>query len=261
MSLLVRNQLIEVPGVNVISPASHGGPPWARLAAGDYRQRRCAPTQVVVHTTKGMWPQHVLPGAGPRGRAERVARYWESRDDEHSAAQIVVGSDGITACLCDVAYAAAYHATIANERSVGVEIYQEQGGGIHEAALDAAVRVVLALCKELDIPPIGLGAVYNGEPLPALLDGGPAFRAIYGHRSNTSRRGRGDPGDEIFARLSAAGVEMMTTSSYHPINIARQRHLTAKTGVRLTLDGIPGPTSLGAARAAGYAHWRDVPST
>ena len=255
--LLIGGKLVEVPGVKVIPPASHGGPAWSRLDPGDYRQRRRAPSQVVVHTTKGIWPQQVLAGAGPAGRAEHVARYWD-RSDEHSAAHIVVGSDGVTACLCDVATTAAFHATVANERSVGVEIYQEAGGGIHETALDAAVRVVLALCEVLDIPPIVLGASYDGRPMPQLLDGGPSYRAIYGHRSNTSRRGRGDPGDEIFARLIVAGAEALPSSSYHVINVERQQHLLSR-GAKLALDGTPGPASLAAARAAGYARWRDVP--
>jgi hypothetical protein len=164
----------------------------------------------------------------------------------------------ITACLCDVATVAAFHATVANERSVGVEIYQESGGGIHAAALDAAVRVVLALCEALDIPPIVLGAGYNGRPLPELLDGGTVYRGIYGHRSNTTRRGRGDPGDEIFTRLIVAGAEAMPISRYHANNLERQQRLVSR-GAKLALDGIPGPASLAAAKAAGYARWRDVP--
>lgn len=257
MSLLIGGKLVPVPGVAVLPPVSHGGPAWARLDPGDYRQRRGAPSQIVLHTTKGMWPQHVIPGVGPADRAERVARYWD-RSDEHSAAHIVVGSDGITACLCDVATTAAFHATVANERSVGVEIYQEAGGGIHEAALSAAVRVVLTLCDALAIPPILLGARYDGKPIPELLDGGPSYRGIYGHRSNTARRGRGDPGDEIFTRLIVAGAEAMPISRYHANNLERQQHLVSR-GAKLALDGIPGPASIAAARAAGYVRWRDVP--
>ena len=258
MSLLIGGRLVEVPGVTVIPPASHGGPVWSTLDPGDYRQRRGAPSQIVIHTTKGIWPQRVLDGAGPAGRAEHVARFWD-RSDEHSAAHIVVGSDGVTACLSDVATTAAFHATVANERSVGVEIYQEAGGGIYQAALDAAVRVVLALCEALQIPPIVVGASYDGRPLPKLLDGGPAFRCIYGHRSNTARRGRGDPGDEIFTRLQLAGAEVMPITAYPIRNLERQQHLAA-LGAKLALDGIPGPATLAAARAAGYARWRDVPA-
>lgn len=257
MSLLVGGRLVEVPGVTIIPPSSHGGPAWSRIDPGDYRQRRGAPSQIVIHTTKGMWPQRVLVGAGPAGRAEHVARFWD-RSDEHSAAHIVVGSDGVTACLCDLATTAAFHATVANERSVGVEIYQEAGGGIYQAALDAAVRVVLALCEALQIPPIVLGASYDGRPLPELLDGGPSYRGIYGHRSNTTRRGRGDPGDEIFVRLQLAGAEALTPAIYPLLNLERQQHLVSR-GAKLALDGIPGPASLGAAKAAGYARWRDVP--
>lgn len=260
MSLILFNKKITVPGVEIIPPKSHGGPSWSMLDPGDFGPRRAPiPSQIVLHTTKGIWPQRIVPGVGPMGRAEHVARYW-NRDPLHSAAQIVVGSDGVTACLCDLGTTAAYHATVANQRSIGIEIYQELDGSIFASALDAAVRVTMALCEAADIPPIMLGAHYGGAPLAELMDGGEKYAGIFGHRSNTGRRGRGDPGDEIFTRLALVGAESMDVSDYHAKNIARQKYLVQKKGARLDLDGVPGPVSIAAARAAGYARWRFVPS-
>ena len=37
--LLIRGQLVPVPGHTVIPPASAGGPAWCSLNPGDYRQR------------------------------------------------------------------------------------------------------------------------------------------------------------------------------------------------------------------------------
>jgi len=127
--LLLAGQLVQVPGVTVLAPASHGGPPRCRLQSGDYRARARPPVQLLLHATKGTWPQHVKPGAGPPGRELAVADYW-AQDPVHSAAHIVIGSDGTVACLGDLVRDEAFHATVSNPYSVGIELYQEADGGI-----------------------------------------------------------------------------------------------------------------------------------
>src|ERR1051325_3933716 len=100
--LLIAGELVPVPGVSVIPPSTHGGPPWAMLSPGDYRMRPTAwIRQVILHTTKGQAPQHVIPGAGAPGRAEVVADFWHG-DPAHSAAHIVVDVDGTVVCLGDL---------------------------------------------------------------------------------------------------------------------------------------------------------------
>lgn len=258
--LLIAGRIVPVPGLTVIPPASHGGPDWCALDPGDYRMRQARCRQVVLHTTKGDEPQHVKPGKGAAGAARNVAEFWH-RDPTHSAAQLVIDRDGTVLCLADLAEHEAYHATVSNAYSVGIEMYQELDDGIYEAVFDAARLLVPALCVALDIPFNVVADQYNGHPLPRFLDGAPDFYGVCGHRNNTEQRGRGDPGDEIFRRLIAAGGEPTIAQQGQDLMRAkaRQRYLNAH-GAALTVDGLAGPASLAAARTQGFLRWSNVPT-
>lgn len=262
--LLVAGELVPVPGLTVIPPASHGGPSWAALNPGDYRAR---PTswvrQVILHTTKGTWPQHVAPGAGQPGRAQVVADFWRG-DPQHSAAQLVVDLDGSVVCLCDLARVMAYHAEGSNPWSVGIEMYQLSDGGIYDATLAATAVLVQALCGHLGIPE-QMPDRYQGEPLQRMETGagaqrrnhgGPDCVGVFGHRHNTGNRGRGDPGDEIFARLDFEAFDYDAGQDL-AVGRLRQRVLNG-LGEHLTVDGVCGPASIAAMRRRGFQRWRDV---
>lgn len=267
--LLIAGRTVPVPGLTVIPPAPVG-PSWCSLGPEDYRMRRTNwVRQVILHTTKGDWPQPILPGAGAPGRAQAVADFWRG-DPLHSAAHLVVDLDGTVACLCDLAYVAAYHAEMSNDWSVGIEMYQLAGGGVHEATLDATVKLVSALCDALGIPE-QMPDRYHGEPLMRMEMGcgpqrrnlgGPDCVGVFGHRNNTGNRGRGDPGDEIFARLARAGFEQFDYDNKLDLQRGadRQSYLVGH-GAKIDIDGKVGPVSLAAARRQGFKRWREVPAT
>jgi hypothetical protein len=201
--------------VRVLSP---GDLPWVVLDPGDRMVRKTKwIRQIIVHTTKGTFPQHVKPGAGPAGKGQVVADFWR-KDPNHSAAQIVIDNNGDIYCLCDLVKYAAYHATTANDMSIGIEIYQMNDGGIYEAALVACVKLVRTLCRVLRIPYQGPRRIYNNQPLLRMISGLPGRRGedcvgVFGHRDLawdykklTSTRGRGDPGDIIFEMLFKDGM-------------------------------------------------------
>ena len=280
--LLVNGLLVPVPGLNVIPPASHGGPTWASLGVDDYRMRPTTWVRaIVLHTTKGLWPQHEIPGSGPGGSAKVVSDFWRG-DPTHSAAQLVVDTDGAVACLCDLGRIEAYHAEGSNPWSVGIEMYQLGDGGVYQATLDATVKLVSALTLSgatvsglFPIPAQIPGGVYPGYPIARLEtgagnsrvnSGGPNVVGVYGHRDNTSRRGRGDPGDPIFDRLATAGFEKLNYQVMEDLAVGshRQNRLNERddaanfSGSRLTGDGVCGPASVAAMRRQGFARWRDV---
>lgn len=262
--LLIDGRLVDVPGVDVIAP---GEQPWATLSPRDYQRRPTTWIQMIVlHTTKGKWPQHFKPGAGAPGKGKAVADFWRG-DPVHSAAQLVVDRDGTIACLCDLVRHEAYHATTSNPYSVGIEMYQESDGGIYEATLRSAVQLVLTLCDVLGIP-LQIPAAYHGRIIERLLHGGghdvvgvighrdqawmfpewmsdDAARAKYPH--GYASRGRGDPGDEIFARLRAAGAM--------PVDFDAREDLAYWRPVQRALgledDGVCGPKTAAALRRAG----------
>lgn len=274
--LLIRGKLEPVEGLHIIPPASHGGPSWATLSPGDYRARTTTwVRQIIVHTTKGIWPQRVLPGSGPPGRAQVVADFWRA-DPNHSAAQLVVDQDGAVVCLCDLAESQAYHAEGSNPWSIGIEMYQQSAvdgaAGIYEATLAATVLLVAALTEiggHFDIPaqcPVG---PYRNRPTPRMEQGsgiarhnigGATLVGVFGHRDNTSERGRGDPGDEIFHRL-------ITEQRFEPLDFDRMEDRTRghdrqealnRRGEQLEVDGLVGPASIAAMRRQGFSRWRDV---
>lgn len=247
--LLYNGRHVDVPGLNIISP---GDEPWAKLDKGDFRSR---PTkwirQIMCHTTKGVWPQKILPGVGPAHRAKLVADFWRG-DPQHSAAPLVVGSDGIIACLADLFLIEAWHAGYSNPWSIGIEGYQEAGGGLYEAMLDSYVKLIVALCKltgvQFQIPK----RAYNGHPMKRMLMGGPDMIGVFGHRDNTEDRGRGDPGEELFLRLVAAGAEQFDFEAGEDIAVWKTRQTDLiKQGYKLTSDGLPGPATVAALKASG----------
>lgn len=268
--LLISGQIVPVAGLAVLPPASHGGPVWCALDPGDYRPR---PTswvrQIIVHTTKGQWPQSVRPGAGLPGKAQVVADFWRG-DPAHSAAHLVVDLNGVAACLCDLAETEAYHAEGSNAWSIGIEMYQLEDGALYDATLEATATLVKFLCERFGIPFQMPRGPYRNRPLSRMETvqpstgkrtqlGGPDCVGVFGHRDNTSNRGAGDPGDEIWRRLAARGAEGMDFEGKEDILLGKERQLALNArGARLTVDGVCGPASWAAMRALGISRWRDV---
>jgi hypothetical protein len=268
MGLLIAGKLVSVPGLTVIPPASHGGPAWARLDPGDCTARETKwIRQIILHTTKGEWPQHVIAGPGLAGRSQAVADFWR-HDPIHSAAQLVVDIDGTVACLCDLARTVAYHAEACNPWSIGIEMYQISGGGLYEATLIATTVLVEFLCERFGFPQLMPRGPYRNQPLHRMEIGsgstrhqlgGPDAVGVFGHRDNTERRGRGDPGDEIFTRLATIGWEGVDYDGSEDLHLGalRQQALNVR-GEKLDVDGVCGPASWAAMKRQGFARWRDV---
>jgi hypothetical protein len=247
--LLVNGNEIAVPGLSILNPNDAA---WCKLSG---KNRRPRPTpwvrQIILHTTGGNWPQTLLPGAGQGGGARRIVDIWNS-DTRPAGSHIIIDNDGTVVCTCDLAADAAFHATHSNAWSIGIEMHQESNHGIHDAVYGAAVKLVPALCRifgvQFQIPKVP----YSNQPLRRMADGGEHCVGVFGHRDNTDSRGRGCPGDEIFARLAALGAELFDHDRGEDLETwkARQAELNAG-GASLTVDGVPGPDTIKALRAAG----------
>ena len=227
---------------------------WCRLDA-----RNCQPRttlwirQIILHTTQATPPSHARPGRGPGGGARRTLDAWR-RNPSASAAHLVIDSDGTVACLCDLATTETLRAALGDPGSVGIAMYQEPDGSVYESVYDAAVALVPALCAQLGIQFQIPRLPHRNEPLRRLVDGGRDCVGVFGHRDR-ALRGVTDPGDDIFRRLAAAGAERYDHSAGEDLAIwkGRQRTLNHHHGASLAVDGIPGPATVAALRAAGHA--------
>ena len=254
--LLINGARVQVPAVRVIGP---GDEPWCALAPGDYRMRQTTWVRsIVVHATGGYAHQHIKTGAGPGGRAKAVAEFWRG-DPVHSGAHVVVDADGSVACLADLATVCAYHATVSNDWSIGIEMVQMPDGGIYEATFDSTVKVLGVIADHFGISRQFACDAYTGHPIARLLDGGPHVVGAYGHRNNTEQRGWGDPGDEIWRRLALDGWTGVLLAKDQDISLGmrRQAALNAR-GAHLVVDGVLGPASIAEMRRQGFVTWGDV---
>ena len=155
-------------------------------------------------------------------------------------------------------------------------------GAIHEATPQTTAWLV-ALLTWSGVPGGGLLPIpaqmprgpYRGQPLRRLeLAGkqtdGRDVLGVIGHRDQTGRRGRGDPGDAIWTRLAALGFEGVDYDGLEDLEVGKRRQAALNAAARKTaaaagiayqlvvVDGIVGPASIAAARRLGFARWRDV---
>jgi len=263
---MIAGLLHQVPGVECTS-AGAGAPPWCRLSPGDYTQRKTKwVRQIIIHTTKGIANQTIRPGRGPGGKDKVVADFWRG-DPQHSAAQLVVDTDGSIACLADLATVAAYHATTSNDWSVGIEMYQEGDGSLYEATLTSTVALCRVLCEALAIPYQMHHAPYrSGVIVDRLKHGGADCVGIFGHRDqawdfdrNTAARGQGDPGGAIYARLRNNGCEAFDFAKREDLSkwVTRQQKLR-RLGEQVTVDGVCGPGTMAAMRRRDFRSGQEL---
>ena len=251
--MIVRGNRIDVAGVTT-------------LTAGDDPRIKCVvyprPTwcrQLTLHKTIADDPEKVLAGAGPRGGALATIVTW-AEEKTVDGAHGVLDYDGTLLQLADLATQATNHATASNHWSAGFEMKELPGGGVYQATLDAMVAVTIAAARalgiQLQMPRLGS---YTGHPIPRMNEkgttpGGPDMVGVFGHRDNTERRGHWDPGDVIFQMLAAAGVEQFDFAAGEDLEVwaRRQKLLNVQHGAQLTCDGVPGPATVAALKAAGY---------
>ncbi len=285
--LVVDGRVIPIEGMTIENFVDN---PKLHLDGRDYKRRtlpRDWVRQWVMHTTKGEWPQSFLDGIGPPLAADNVLAYWQ-RDPEHSGAHLVVDGDSAI-CCADLLTEAAYHATTANMHSVGVEMVQEKGGGIRKLTISNTVRITMVGMLALRLPLQMVSDTYiegriierlKGDPTAA-IGAGPDFVGLYGHRDQAwkfpwqlppavrakypdgyANRGRGDPGDEIYAAFQAAGFERLHCEGREDRHVWRKRqaYLNRHHGERLAVDGIAGPSTMAALRRHTFSCGRDIPA-
>lgn len=248
MSIVIDDHELAIPGLRTVSWRED---PSFALAIPDDGAPRPARrvTAITLHTTDGALGP-VRPGLGAsRDIARKTAQSWR-RSPAQGGAHLLVDTDGLVACTCDLARTVARHAGGAGDFTVGVEICQAAGATLYAEQLQVVVRVVDFLTAALGIQR-QIPHAYK-KRLARLATQGRSFFGVFGHRDQVSGRGRGDPGDEIFNLLTAAGYERYDLGAGQDLNAWKQRQRALGMS-EAQIDGVPGETTRGFLRAAGYA--------
>ncbi len=251
-----------VPGLQI---RNYIDDPTLRLKMGEDGRRRDTGwvRSICVHSTKGIpsivgkpgpgnVPQVFLPGLAPVGNNdERVARYW-SHDPTPAGAHLVVDHDGSIVQTADLLLEVAYHAGSSNAPSIGLEVYQGAKAEFYEWQLDVVVVLIDAITWLMtEVFNSSIQRQYHApyrayHPVARLTGGAASYVGIYGHRDQTDARGPGDPGDWLAPRLSAAGYEAFNFEKSADLDAWKDR----QANLGITPDGIPGPKTAAALRAA-----------
>jgi len=252
MGFIIAQRSEELPGVRCVDWMQNRA---LRLSPDDRRASRVGWIHsVVLHTTKGLParagdpPQVIKPGLGPNTNAgARLGAMWGA-DQRHAGAHLVVDHDGEISCCADLLTEAAYHATMANEWSIGVEIFQGSGGVLYAGQLSRVVELVDALTLRFGIQR-QIPRVYRGRASPRLVKDPGGWVGVLGHRDVSDNRGPGDPGDAVFQLLAAAGYEQFDPDLGIGEDVEAWR--ARQVALHLHPDGLPGPQTRQAIRMAG----------
>lgn len=248
--LIIGGEIVRVPWLNVRNWFDDAR---LRIRDGDRRARDTSWVRSILYHMTRADPLVVTvrPGRGPStGGIFKVCNAWGTDVDTHAGSHLVVDWDGTIACCADLQTEAAYHATTINDVSIGIEIYQDSDGSVYDWQMRTATLLGIVLAQRFGIwrqtqyP-------YVGE-IDRLAAGGNDCVGMFGHRDQTSDRGPGDPGDQIYQYLRQYGTESFDFSQGADVIEWKNRQTAMNQVLReqgldeIDVDGVPGPATVAA---------------
>jgi hypothetical protein len=229
--LIIDGRIEAGPDVPILNYKDH---PELKLVPGhSMRARNTRHIQMVVaHNTKNI-PLSVRSGAGRYSAiGERVTRFWTT-NPAPAGAHIVVDHDGTITCHADLLQDAAYHAGTLNERSIGIEIYEDSDGTVYEVQIENTIKLIDWLCVRFGIQRQFPG---DGGVVKRLAGGGRDCYGVIGHCHNNPHK-KYDPSIVFFQYLKEAGYQEFCFAAEDDKAYWREFQIEHQ----LAVDGIPGP--------------------
>jgi len=196
VSIFIDGEAVALPNVKSLSWLDD---PKLRLSfPNDGTKRQGRPQCIILHTTTGDMPQHVVESTAPAEHctARRTVAYW-AKSPRHAGAHLIIDADGTLLCLADLGREVTYHCSGVNGVSIGIEVVQQPDGTLYAEQLRVCFAVCAWLCDRFSIPQVVAWPYTGARSLDVMRH----FRGVAGHRDVSSNRGRGDPGDLIMRRF------------------------------------------------------------
>jgi len=248
MSLIIAGKKIEVPGLVVHDWQT--GPSWIKEIT-DFYPRSHPVHLIICHTHKGKVGK-LLPGMGPGSSVASALVRYQTNTARSVSWDYTIDTNGEVFCQNDPTKKVSWQAGSVNGISLGFEMVQLESGELYEGQIEKVVLLIDALTLELGIQrQICWDKAHNKPKItvcPRLASGGDDVVGIAGHRNQTNNRGPGDPGDHIFFALQRAGYECFDLTIGEDLQVWKDRQKSL--GIRA--DGVPGPNTLAALKAAGH---------
>lgn len=253
MSLIIAGKKVDVPGLKVLS--WQDGIQWIKEVT-DFSPRKKSVRLIICHTAKGVEGK-LLPGVGPESSTAKALVRYQTNTDRDVSWDYTIDFDGTIYCQNDPAKKATWQAGNVNGISLGFELVQTEDGDVYEVQIEKAVLLIDALTALLGIQRQIAWDKAGNKPkvgvCSRLESGGADVVGIAGHRNQTKNRGAGDPGDHIYLALQKAGYECFDLNEEEDLKVWRERQKTLGFPAS-DCDGVPGPKTVAALKAAGHKH-------
>lgn len=254
--LIIDNKEIIIPGLEIVNFWDE--PAYTLRGPEDMRIRHTRWIRSIwVHNTKNIRTK-VRPGKGRDTKIERkIIKFW-CMDERHAGAHLTVDHDGSIGNHCDLLRIAAYHASIMNEVSIGIEIYEDSRGWVYEYQLEKVCQLIDALTEIFRIQrQIPIVWKYDDSVIYRAERGGENLIGVFGHCHVTDSK-RYDPGLDIFHALERRGYLPLNFHAHADLKLWKERQHKLFCVPIHDCDGVPGPVTCDGLQALGYKNgiWR-----
>lgn len=258
MSIILNEQLIQVPGVKTVSWKDPEAQALGLKEVSHKSPRNTWLRGIVCHTIHGKLGK-LLPGLGPDTSIDIAQAKYQVNTTREVSWDFTCDLNGDWLVQNDPTRYYTWQATSVNGYTCGFELVQHDNGDLYEGQIAKAVQFIDFLTAKLGIqrqipwdmknncPPKGTISRIAGP------NSGRDVIGVYCHYHQTTNRGQGDPGPWLQQALKAAGYETYAFDGDDDKAVWKARQKALGFADK-DCDGVPGPATVRALKASGKAH-------